>query len=531
MLQGHSILGGEVQPGSGATFSAVNPATGEQLAPLFHSASLEDANAAARLAANAFALYGKLTGTKRAEFLRAIATGIEGIAEELIERAHLESGLPLKRLQGELARTTNQLRLFANIAEEGSWVQARIDPALPDRKPLPRADLRSMLRPLGPVVVFGASNFPLAFSVAGGDTASALAAGNPVIVKAHPAHPGASEIVAQVIARAAESCNLPAGVFAMLLDAGTEVASALVRHPDVKAVGFTGSIRGGRALMDLAAARPDPIPCFAEMGSTNPIFVLPEALAKRGSAIAAALFESFTLGLGQFCTKPGLIFLPGNTDGDAFAEELQGRTRLGAGGVMLTQGICSSFSSGLEQRKAHPKVQVLAEAPAAEEAGYRAVPALLQTTGEAMLAHPELAHELFGPSTLLVRYKNRAELLSLAHALEGQLTASLHGTEADLLAFTDLADVLQQKAGRIISNGFPTGVEVCHAMVHGGPYPATSDGRSTSVGSQAIFRFARPVCFQDFPQSALPDELTDTNPLGIWRLVDGSFTRDAVHGA
>jgi len=526
MLQGHSIIGSLAQPGSGPTFSAVNPATGQPLQPAFHSASLDDLNHAARLAEEAFPIYARLSGANKAEFLQTIASNLENIAEDLVQRAHLESGLPIPRLQGELGRTTGQLRLFASVLEEGSWVQARIDPALPDRKPLPRADIRSMLRPLGPVAVFGASNFPLAFSVAGGDTASALAAGNPVIVKAHPAHPGASELVAHAIARAAEACNLPPGVFALLLDAGISIAAALVQHPAVKAVGFTGSLRAGRALMDLAAARPDPIPCFTEMSSTNPLIVLPEALATSGPAIAAGLFNSFTLGVGQFCTKPGLVYLPTGTDGDAFTEELQILTRQGAGAVMLTEGICGSFHSGLAQRKSHPLVKVLTEAPIAGEQGFRAGPALLQTSGQALLAHPELAHELFGPATLLVRYSSPTQLLALARVLEGQLTASLHGTEADLLAVPDLLEILQQKAGRILCNGFPTGVEVCHAMVHGGPYPATADSRFTSVGSQAIFRFARPVCYQNFPASALPDELKNNNPLHIWRLINGNFTRD-----
>ncbi len=528
MLQGHSIIGAAVQSGSGAAFSAVNPATGEHLDPVFHSASLEDAHTAANLAAEAFPVYAKLSGAAKAEFLRAIATGLESIAEELVQRAHIESGLHIPRLKGELGRTADQLRLFATLAEEGSWVQARIDPALPDRKPLPRADIRSMLRPLGPVVVFGASNFPLAFSVAGGDTASALAAGNPVIVKAHPAHPGTSELVAYVITRAAAACNLPVGVFALLFDAGTSIATALVQHPSIKAVGFTGSLSAGRALIDLAAARPDPIPCFTEMSSTNPLIILPQALAKHAPAIAASLFDSFTLGVGQFCTKPGLVFLPTGTDGDAFAEELQIRTRQGSGAVMLTEGICGSFHSGLAQRRSHPHMQILAEAPIAAEPGFRAAPTLLQTTGEALLAHPELAHELFGPTTVLVRYTSRNQLLALAQALEGQLTASLHATESDLLSIPGLLEILERKAGRILFNGFPTGVEVCHAMVHGGPYPATADSRFTSVGSQAIFRFARPVCYQNFPPSALPEELKDKNPLHIWRLIDGNFTRDPI---
>ncbi len=526
MLQGQSIIDSDARPGTGATFSAVNPATGEHLTPLFHSASLSDVEDAAHLAAEAFPTYGKLPGARKAAFLRAIAAGLEGIAEKLVTRAHQESGLPEMRLQGELARTSNQLRLFAQIAEEGSWVQARIDPAQPERKPLPRADIRSMLRPLGPVVVFGASNFPLAFSVAGGDTASALAAGNPVIVKAHPAHPGTGELVGRVIADCLRRSDLPPGVFALLFDAGTDVAARLVQHPAVKAVGFTGSLRAGRALMDLAAARPNPIPCFTEMSSTNPLVVLPEALASSAAAIAAGLFDSFTLGAGQFCTKPGLVFLPANSDGDAFAEELRQRTAQGSSAVMLTEGICASFHAGLAQRKNQIQIQVLADAASTTETGYRAAPVLLQTTGEALLNHPELAREIFGPGTLLVRYSDRAQLLALAHALEGQLTASLFATEAEINAHSDLVDALQQIAGRLIVNGFPTGVEVCHAMVHGGPYPATSDSRFTSVGSQAIFRFARPVCFQNFPQSALPPELKNENPLNIQRLVNGEVTRN-----
>lgn len=528
MLKGHSIIDSVSRPGTGATFSAVNPATGQHLTPLFHSASLNDVDNAARLADNAFHIYGKLPAAQKTAFLRSIADGLEEITADLVARAHQESGLPEKRLQGELARTANQLRLFAQVVEEGSWVQARIDPAMPERKPLPRADIRSMLRPLGPVAVFGASNFPLAFSVAGGDTASALAAGNPVIVKAHPAHPGTSELVGHVIAGCAQRNHLPPGVFALLFDAGTEVAAKLVQHPAVKAVGFTGSLRAGRVLMDLAAARLDPIPCFTEMSSINPLVVLPEALASRGPAIAAGLFDSFTLGVGQFCTKPGLVFLPADSGGDAFVEELRQRTAQGSTAVMLTEAICAGFHAGLAQRKDQHYVEIIAEAGAPQKTGFRAAPALLQTTGEALLKHPELAHELFGPGTLLVRYSDRAQMLALAHALEGQLTASLFGTEAEIITHSELVDALQQKAGRLIFNGFPTGVEVCHAMVHGGPYPATSDNRFTSVGSQAILRFARPVCYQDFPQSALPPELQNQNPLAIWRFVNGEFTRGDV---
>lgn len=528
MISGYSILNGESQSGAGATFDGFDPANGTRLTPAFHSASFEDVDLAANLAADAFAVYGKLSGKEKGRFLRHIAEGIEAIAVELIDRAHRETALPEKRLQGELARTTNQLRLFAQLVEEGSWLNARIDPAEPERKPMPRADLRSMLRPLGPVAVFGASNFPLAFSVAGGDTASALAAGNPVIVKAHSAHPGTSELVGQAINRSVRECGLPVGTFALLFGSGSQIGSALVRHPAVKAVGFTGSRSAGKSLMQLAAARPEPIPCFTEMSSTNPLFVLPEALHARGAQIAEGLFGSFTLGVGQFCTKPGLIFLPRKDEAaDALVEGMAERVKQAAASPMLTEGICRSYASGVTERQGHRAVEVLAQ-PESTASASHVFPALFQADGRDLLRDEELASEIFGPSTLIIRYADRKELIALAYALEGQLTATLHGTDADLAAFADLIDILERKAGRLVVNGYPTGVEVCHAMVHGGPYPATSDSRFTSVGTQAILRFARPVCYQDFPQAALPDELKDKNPLGIWRLVNGSLTRDAL---
>ena len=529
MLRGYSILNGESREGSGAAFEGFDPAAGTRLDPVFHSASMEDVDLAADLAEEAVAIYGKLSGRDKGHFLRQIAAGIEGIAPELVERAHQETALPEKRLQGEVARTAGQLRLFAQVVEEGSWTMARIDPAEPHRTPLPRADLRSVLRPLGPVAVFGASNFPLAFSVAGGDTASALAAGNPVIVKAHSAHPGTSEMVGQVISGSVRECGLPAGVFALLFGTGAHIGSALVKHPKVKAVGFTGSLSAGKALMQMAAARPEPIPCFTEMSSTNPLFVLPEALRKRGAQIAEGLFGSFTLGVGQFCTKPGLVFLPRNEEADVLVAGLVARVEQATASAMLTEGICKSYKTGVVQRQGHGSVKLLAQTVSPEGVGAGHVfPVLFEVSGSDLLRDDELAKEIFGPSTLIVRYADRNELLALAHALEGQLTATLHGTDADIAAFADLVDILERKAGRLIVNGFPTGVEVCHAMVHGGPYPATSDSRFTSVGTRAIFRFARPVCYQDFPQAALPDELKDKNPLGILRLINGAFTRDAL---
>jgi len=527
MLLGHSLIDGEARNGSGASFAGVNPATGARLEPAYHSASAEDVDLAANLAEEAFGIYSKVSGRGKGRFLRHVAAGIEAIAAELVDRAHQETALPEARLKGELTRTTNQLRLFAEVVEEGSWCMARIDPAEPQRQPMPRADIRSMLRPLGPVAVFGASNFPLAFSVAGGDTASALAAGNPVIVKAHSAHPGASEMVGQVICRSVKECGLPAGVFALLFGSGALVGAALVEHPVVKAVGFTGSLQAGKALMQLAADRPEPIPCFMEMSSSNPLFVLPESLRTRGAAIATGLFGSFTLGVGQFCTKPGLVFLPRNEDADALVARLAAQVGQAAASPMLTAGICRNYKSGVAQMEGHGAVEVLAQPSAENTDATHAVPALFQVEGSELLRNPELAKENFGPCTLVVRYRDRQELMALAYALEGQLTATLHGTDADIADYADLAVLLERKAGRLVVNGYPTGVEVCHAMVHGGPYPATSDSRHTSVGTQAIYRFARPVCYQDFPQAALPDELKDGNPLGILRMVNGAFTRDA----
>ena len=526
MLYGQSILNGCSTPGTGRVFSAFNPADGAPLEPLYISSSVDEVARAAQLAEEAFVTYRKLSGRKKGHFLRRIAQGIEQNAPELIDRAHRESGLTEKRLQGEAARTANQLKLFAQLVEEGSWVNARIDSAQPERAPVPRPDIRSMLRPLGPVAVFGASNLPLAFSVAGGDTASALAAGNPVIVKAHPAHPGASELAGQIIAHSASECGLPAGVFALLFDAGTEVGGALVRHPLVKSVAFTGSLHAGKALMDLAATRPEPIPCYMEMSSTNPLVVLPEALQSRAAQIAKDLFASFTLNVGQFCTKPGLVFLPRGQSADTLITALSLQVKEAERSLMLTAGICRNYSTALAERIGHQGIEVLAKPDSSADAGGAwTVPTLLQTKGSELLRTPELAREVFGPATLVVRYADREELLALVRSLEGQLTATVHGSESDLADFTDLLDLLERKAGRLIINGFPTGVEVCHAMVHGGPYPATSDSRTTSVGTLAILRFARPLCYQNFPQSALPDELKDENHLDIWRTIDGVLTR------
>ncbi len=525
-MTGLSLVGGQPAEPGAAVFRAINPATGAELETPFYSASDADIERAARLAAEAFPVFAHLPGRARAGFLRAIAEELSRIGAEIVPRAHLETGLPLPRLEGELNRTTGQLRLFAELLEEGSWVDARIDEALPERKPLPRPDLRSMLRPLGPVVVFGASNFPLAFSTAGGDTASALAAGNPVIVKAHPAHPGTSELAARAVQQAADNCGLPAGVFSHLFDDGLRVGMALVQHPSIKAVAFTGSASGGQALMKLAAARPEPIPCYAEMGSTNPVFILPGALQERGAALAQGLQTSFTLGSGQFCTKPGIVFVPERASG-TFIDTLRAGVSALTGQGMLTHGIAAKYSRAIEERREQPMVEWLAgEQAACDSAAAVTAPALFRTSLAEFLAHPELSEEVFGPTTLLVHYGGTNDLLDVARDLKGHLTATIHGTEEDLAGAHELVSILETRVGRILFNGFPTGVEVSPAMVHGGPFPATSDGRSTSVGTQAIFRFTRPVCYQGFTDSALPAELRRANPLGILRLVNGKSTRE-----
>jgi alpha-ketoglutaric semialdehyde dehydrogenase len=525
-ILGKSLIGFRDSAPTAGPFNAWNPATGDRIDTLFFPASQEDIERAAEIARAAFPAYSRLSGRERVSFLNRIASRLESIADLLVARAHSETTLPEPRLKSETARTCNQLRLFASVIEEGSWVSARIDRADPERKPLPKPDVRSMLHPLGPVLVFGASNFPLAFSVAGGDTASAFAAGNPVIVKAHPAHPGTSELVGRAIRDCVREQDLPEGVFSLLFDSGTEVGAKLVQHPLVKAVGFTGSTPAGRALMELAVRRPEPIPFYGEMGSTNPVFILPGAMAARGKEIASELHGSFTLGSGQFCTKPGLVFLPQPDSSTNFLPEFQDKVTRSPKFTLLTSGIRNSYQREIQSRRGRSDLAVVAEGeqPAPGPAFLAGV-AVFETDVSSLLSSPDLGSEVFGPSTLLVRFSNQRDLLDAAKSLSGHLTATIHGTDEDLQEFSDLIQVLKDKVGRIVFNGYPTGVEVCHAMVHGGPYPASTNSRTTSVGSQAIFRFARPVCYQDFPDSALPAELKNSNPLGIWRMVDGEFTR------
>jgi alpha-ketoglutaric semialdehyde dehydrogenase len=519
-LSGTSFLGTHRAPPGESTFQAQNPASASPLEPPYHSATQDDLNEAVHQAAEAFPSYSQLSGQKKAAFLRRAADALDAHKQELADRAHLETALPMPRLLGEVGRASNQLRLFASLVEEGSWVNARIDPALPDRQPLPRPDIRSMLLPLGPVAVFGASNFPFAFSTAGGDTASALAAGCPVIVKAHPAHPGASELVAQILTESVAAESLHPGTFTMLYDSGIEIGAAVVQHPKVAAVAFTGSLRAGRALMDLAAARPNPIPCFTEMSSGNPIFVLPSALRKGPAELAKNLFGSVTLGAGQFCTKPGVVFVPDSPENQPFFDELKSLVEKSQPFTLLTSGIAQTYSRATAERSA--QIPLVATATTHEStAGFAANSKLFTVSLDQLIGQPDLADEIFGPDTLLVHCDSASDYLRAAHSLSGHLTATILGDEDDLLAHRDLIQILEQKAGRLLINGFPTGVEVTHAMVHGGPYPSTSDPRFTSVGTQSIYRFAKPVCYQNFPQQLLPPELQDDNPLRIHRLLNG----------
>lgn len=522
-LRGLSIIGSDRGRKGGITFNAFDPYTGEAVEPTFHTADLAELETAAELADRARIPFGQRSGTERAAFLRKIAENIEALGDSLIERASLETGLSHARFVGERSRTCGQLRMFADLLDEGSWVDARIDHAVPDRQPIPKPDIRSMLRPIGPVAVFCASNFPLAYSVAGGDTASALAAGCPVIVNAHIAHPGTAELVGTAIANAVKECSMPEGVFSLIFSAGYELGQALVRHSLIRAVGFTGSRRGGRALMDIAAARSEPIPVYTEMSSVNPTFILPNAIMERGESIVAGLHASVTGGVGQFCTKPGLVFLPSGETGDRFVGEFDRLIEGTDPAPLLTEGISAMYRSSSQKREA--AVAGSAFNSKTDLTGFEVNPSAFEVDAVDYLNTPELNEEIFGPTTLLIRSNEHDELIKIARSLEGQLTASIHGTEDDLIEYADLIAILETKVGRLIFNGFSTGVEVCPSMVHGGPYPATSDSRSTAVGSRAITRFARLVCFQNFPDDSLPDELKESNPRGIWRLVDSEFQR------
>lgn len=520
-LTGELLIGGDSRFGTNGEIKGVNPATGETLEPAFGGATKADVDQAAALAHEAFASYRALPYETRATFLEAIAEHIEALGDDLIVRVMAETGLPRPRLEGERGRTVGQLRLFAGVLRDGGFLEARVDPAQPDRKPLPRPDLRLRNVPLGPVAVFGASNFPLAFSVAGGDTASALAAGCPVIVKAHPAHPGTSEMVGRAIQAAVASVGLHPGVFSMIHDSGYEVSQALVADPRVKAAGFTGSRRGGLALLAVAQGRPEPIPFYAEMSSINPVILLPAALEARAEKIAPDFVAALTLGAGQFCTNPGLILALDGPALDAFVAAAGQAVEAAPAAVMLTPGICQAFSHGVEALVGAPEVTTVARGQKGADGSHTGQAALFSVAGQAFLANPHLHEEVFGAASIVVRCADQAELERVIAALEGQLTIALHLEEADHALAAALLPTLELKAGRILVNGFGTGVEVANAMVHGGPFPSTSDGRTTSVGTLAIARFLRPVSYQNLPEALLPAELKTDNPLGVARRVDG----------
>ncbi|MEI6950240.1 aldehyde dehydrogenase (NADP(+)) [Paraflavisolibacter sp. H34] len=528
MYSGHNLTGAAAGTESTRRLQVFSTATQQLLPETYPVATAEEIEAAVAKATAAFEPYRHTTFEQRAVFLETIAEEIWAIGAVLVQRAALESGLPEARLTGERARTMGQLRLFADLLREGSWTEAVIDTALPDRQPLPRADLRKTLLPLGPVAVFGASNFPLAFSTAGGDTASALAAGCPVIVKAHEAHLGTNELVTRAVLRAVQKCGMPEGVFASLVGEGAELGQALARHPGIKAIGFTGSFRAGMALYKTATSdRSEPIPVYAEMSSINPVLLLPQKLAEAGEQVARQLAGSITLGAGQFCTNPGLLLLPESAAAQTFLHTLAGLLEAAPETTMLHAGICNSYYTGREELQQQPGVTSLVPGGDAR-ASYKATAALLQVRAADFIANPVLQHEVFGPSSLVVTCRDRSELLQVLQALGGQLTGTVMGTPADLEEYAGCIDALTGKVGRLLFNGVPTGVEVCHAMVHGGPFPATTDARSTSVGAEAIRRFVRPVCYQDCPEALLPDALKNSNPLGLLRKVNGRWTREAL---
>ncbi|HEY3598622.1 MAG TPA: aldehyde dehydrogenase (NADP(+)) [Paraburkholderia sp.] len=518
-LTGDMLIGAAQVHGRAGAFRAWNPVLGTEMEPAFGIGDATDVERACTLARSTFDPFRAVPLDTRARLLETIAQNILDLGDALLERASAESGLPLARLQGERARTVGQLQLFAKIVRGGDFLAAAIDVAQPQRKPLPRVDLRLTKIGVGPVAVFGASNFPLAFSVAGGDTASALAAGCPVVVKAHPAHPGTSELVGRAIQRAVAACGLPEGVFS-LVHGEREVGAALVAHPAVQAVGFTGSRQGGLALVNIANTRALPIPVYAEMSSINPMFLLPAALDARAETLGQQFIDSLTLGVGQFCTNPGLVIGLAGAALDRFCAAAAAHVAQKAAGAMLTPGIAAAYRQGVATWSREAGVEAFGAGQAAES-NCAAQAALYRTDVATFVASPALHNEIFGPAALVVVCETVDQMLAVAEHIEGQLTATLQLDTADETVARRLLPVLERKVGRILANGFPTGVEVGYAMVHGGPFPATSNALFTSVGATAIERFLRPVCYQDLPDSLLPLALQQHNPLRIARLVDG----------
>ncbi len=527
-MDGRNLIGYNYSALTQDIMQAMNPGTRQQLDGHFFAASTDEIDRAVALAVEAFASFGKTSGQQRADFLNAIADEIMNLGDALLQRAMQESGLPQGRITGERGRTVNQLRLFAKVAGEGSWVDASIDTALPDRQPIPKPDIRKMLVPVGPVVVFTASNFPLAFSTAGGDTASALAAGNPVIVKAHESHLGTNALVAYAIKNAAQKTGMPDGVFSSLNGTGPEVGQYLVKHPLVKSIAFTGSLGAGRAIYDSAAQRPEPIPVFAEMGSINPVVLLPGTLSENAEQLATQYAGSVTLGVGQFCTNPGLLIVKAGADADRFVQHLAKAIQQKNREVMLNERVCNNYytskQTALDIKGVELEGEVSNNASTNDANGHNwtGQPTVASVSGKDFLENTGvLQNEVFGPFTLVVKCADEAERINVVQQLHGQLTATIMGLNNEIADHPTLVSELQNRVGRLIFNGVPTGVEVCHSMHHGGPYPAATDSRFTSVGTAAIKRFARPVAFQNWPQELLPAELRDGNPVGIWRLWDG----------
>ncbi len=493
------IIGYRNVPSEGEIFHGYNPNTGEPLLPAFREATKSDINESIVLANSAFAMYRKTSASQRSLFLETIAGNIEALGDELLIIINEETALPLTRLNGERSRTTGQLRLFAQLLRDGKWNKEIVDEALPERKPIARPGMIQMQIPIGVIAVFGASNFPLAFSVAGGDTVSALASGCPVVFKAHPAHPATCQLIGNAIARAARETGMPDGTFSMLHGLSNEVGGTLITHPLIKAVAFTGSFKGGKALFDLAAKRPEPIPVYAEMGSVNPIFFLPEAIRLGGESLALQFGQSVTLGSGQFCTNPGFCVLINNEESKLFIKHVADGLSATSIHPLLTKGITAAYKSGLEKQHRMSGATIINI-----NAESDIKPSIITVSAKNLMQNPDYFEEVFGPSTVAVLADSYDEMFSLAKVMPGQLTGTIHAAENEYTTAKDLIELLTQKAGRVILNGFPTGVEVCHAMVHGGPYPATTDSRVTSVGTGSIYRFTRPVCYQNIPASLMP---------------------------
>lgn len=526
-MEQRNIIGFDFSNGSGTTLQGVNPKTNSFISDEFFIATNADVEQAMTKAQTAFQAFSKSDWSKRAIFLETIADEMENLGDDLVKRASDETGLPEARILGERGRTVGQLRMFANHIKGGDWVEATIDTAIPDRTPISKTDLRKMMVALGPVVVFGSSNFPLAYSVAGGDTAAAFAAGCPVVVKAHPAHPGTSALVGQAISKAAQKCNMPDGVFSLLFDNGFEIGQALVEHPNTTAVGFTGSIGGGRALFDITNKRPNPIPVFAEMGSTNPVVLLPEALKTRSTNIAKEYAGSITLGVGQFCTNPGLLFAMKGEELNEFKMLLSNALEQTSPDTMLHKGIGDAFVQKSSDMLAEGGVELLSQSETMATQG-QGRPTIASAKGTDFIKNPALHEEVFGPFSMVIECDSKQELDACIQSLNGQLTGTIIGERSDFKNHSEIINSLEQKVGRLIFNGVPTGVEVCPSMHHGGPYPATTDSRFTAVGIHSIKRFLRPVSYQNTPDELLPVALQNANPLGIMRLIDGQYSQEVL---